>query len=173
MVAVLSLSDTSSANGVAWVNDNSPDFAFSATRLSVRCCNSVFAHELGHSLGSGHESESVNASSDGCNAFNFTGYSCGHGNASRKWGTIMSRLNSEIVGNVFSNPLSNDCLGEPCGIAQGQSGAADNTRSFNILRLLIENFRADVIPGISNPAGPRNTEASGLRAIISLLLSNE
>jgi hypothetical protein len=175
MVAVLSFSDNSSANGVAWVNGNSPDFAFSSIRLSTRCCNSVFAHELGHNLGSQHERASVNDIGNLCNSNGFTEYSCGHGNASRNWGTIMSRLNSQIVGNVFSNPLSSDCLGEPCGIAEGQSGAADNTRSFNLARLLIENFREDpvVVPPVQPPSGMSNTDASGLPVIINLLLDDD
>lgn len=154
MVAVLSFADGFSSNGVAWVNGDDPNFAFSSTRLSPRCCNSVFAHELGHNLGSGHERASVNSNAGSpCSSFNFTGFSCGHGNASRNWGTIMSRLNSDIVGNVFSDPLSNDCLGEPCGIAEGQAGAADNVRSFNLSRLLIADFRRDP-SSVSNPDTP-------------------
>jgi len=163
MVAVLSFSPGSSANGVAWVNGDNPNFAFSATRLSPGCCNSVFAHELGHNMGSGHERASVNSSaSDPCSNFNFTGFSCGHGNASRNWGTIMSRLNRRNAGNVFSNPLSSNCRGEPCGIPQGQAGAADNTRSFNIARLLVANFRVDP----NTPSG----DTGALPSIYSLLL---
>jgi len=167
MVAVLSFADGFSSNGVAWVNGDNPNFAFSSTRLSPRCCNSVFAHELGHNLGSGHERASVNSAAAGpCSSFNFTGYSCGHGNSSRNWGTLMSRLNSNIVGNVFSNPLSSDCLGEPCGIPEGQAGAADNTRSFNISRLLIANFRDD-------PNPPSANGSAVLTPITNLLLESE
>jgi hypothetical protein len=157
------------------VNADNPNFAFSSTRLSTRCCNSVFAHELGHNLGSQHERASVNDIGNVCNSNGFTNYSCGHGNASLNWGTIMSRLNSQIVGNVFSNPLSSDCLGEPCGIAEGQSGAADNTRSFNLARLLIKNFREDavVVPPVQPPSGMSNTDASGLPVIINLLLDDD
>ncbi len=175
MVAVLSFADGFSSNGVAWVNGDNPNFAFSSTRLSPRCCNSVFAHELGHNLGSGHERASVNSSaSSPCSSFNFTGYSCGHGNESRNWGTIMSRLNSNIVGNVFSNPLSNDCLGEPCGIPEGQAGAADNVRSFNISRLLVANFRDDPVnpPSIGGPGSPANSGAAALVPAINLLLDS-
>lgn len=180
MVAVLSFADGFSSNGIAWVNGDNPNFAFSSTRLSPRCCNSVFAHELGHNLGSGHERASVNSNAgDPCSNFNFTGYSCGHGNASRNWGTIMSRLNSNIVGNVFSNPLSTDCRGEPCGIAEGQAGAADNVRSFNISRLLVANFRDDPAPVdpptppfTGGPSDPENPDAAVLVPVIDLLLDS-
>jgi len=164
MVAVLSFQPGFSANGVAFVNGDNPNFAFSSTRLSPGCCDSVFAHELGHNLGSGHEHASANPfASNPCTAFNFTGFSCGHGNASgnggQGWGTIMSRLNSSVVNDVFSNPALN-CLGAPCGIPEGQTNPADNFTSFNISRLLVANFRPDPLPDPpSNPPSspPRNT----------------
>lgn len=173
MVAVLSFASGFSANGVAWVNGDNPNFAFSSTRLSPGCCNSVFAHELGHNLGSGHERAAVNNPGDPCDSFNFTGYSCGHGNAGRNWGTIMSRLNSDNAGNVFSNPLSSDCRGEPCGIPEGQVNSADNTRSFNMSRLLVANFREDPVISVPSPSGPRNTDAKNLPAIFSILLDED
>ena len=173
MVAVLSFQPGSSANGVAWVNGSSARFAFSSTRLSPRCCDSVFAHELGHNLGSGHERSSVNSSSgDPCGSFNFTGYSCGHGNRNNprgSWGTIMSRLNSRIVNNVFSNP-NQTCLGEPCGIPEGRAGAADNFSSFNMSRLLVANFRPDPAP-ITPP--PQSNDDTVLAPVVNLLLDEQ
>ncbi len=175
MVAVLSFNSGNSANGVAWVNGDDPDFAFSSTRLSPRCCDSVFAHELGHNLGSGHERETVNTQANPCSRFNFTGYSCGHGNQnnpSGSWGTMMSRLNSGRVDDVFSNPAL-DCLGEPCGISQGNTNSADNFASFNISRLLVADFRPD--PDDPNaPSGPRQPfDESNLPPIIGLLLDEQ
>ena len=173
MVAVLSFANNFSANGVAWVNGSNPNFAFSSTRLSPQCCNSVFAHELGHNLGSGHERASVNSVASSPCSFNLTGFSCGHGNADRNWGTLMSRLNSRNAGNVFSNPLSNNCLGEPCGIAEGSSEAADNTRSFNMSRFVVANFRDDPLGSDSPaPAGPTNNDNPFLTAIFSLLFDS-
>jgi len=172
MVAVLSFQEGFSSNGVAWLNGGNADFAFSSTRLSPGCCNSVFAHEIGHNLGSGHETESVRLSSSSCSEFNFTGFSCGHGNASAGWGTIMSRLNSEVAGNVFSNPLK-ECVGEPCGVPEGQIGAADNARSFNITRLLVENFRSDPAPTATpDSPRPRSIDPSAIQAIISFLMDD-
>lgn len=172
MVAVLSFQPGFSANGVAYVNGMDDRFAFSSTRLSPGCCDSVFAHELGHNMGSGHERVSANpgASSPCNNSFTFTDYSCGHGDASgnngQGWGTIMSRLNSQVVNNVFSNP-NLSCLGEPCGIPEGQSNQADNVRSFNISRLLVANFRDD--PPTPPPPPPPGNPSSGTTIITPIL----
>lgn len=168
MVAVLSFAEGFSSNGVAWVNGSNPDLAFSSTRLSPNCCDSVFAHELGHNLGSGHERSSVNPSgASPCTSFNFTGYSCGHGNIGNGWGTIMSRLNSGVVDDVFSNP-SLSCLGEPCGIAQGSSNSADNFASFNITRSLVAAFRSD--PTTITPVPTTPTDARSDTVLVGPLL---
>ena len=146
MVSVLSFRGDFAANGVAWVNGDNPDFAFSSTRLSPFCCDSVFAHELGHNLGSGHERASVNNSPAGsCDAGfqpgGFNGFSCGHGVAGN-FSTIMSRNIGTSI-DRFSNP-NQSCNGLPCGVPQGQANAADNFTSFNISSLLIEQFRPNV-----------------------------
>ena len=181
MVAVLAFNTSSFSSGVAWLNGDDPDFAYSVTRLSRFCCDSVFAHEIGHNLGSGHERASVNDISDPCDEFNFTGYSCGHGNKANGWGTIMSRLDSENVGEVFSNPGLN-CLGEPCGIAEGIVGAADNFSSFNQSRLLVANFKPDppTDDGTDDPAptNPNSSDPNGANKdsvvpIISILLDDD
>lgn len=172
MVAVLSFQTGFSASGIAYVNGSDPNFAFSYTRLSPGCCDVVFAHELGHNMGSGHESLSANPTrTAGCSAFNFTGYSCGHGNFSAGWGTVMSRspLNRQAVNNVFSNP-NITCLGAPCGIVEGQANAADNFRSFNISRLLVADFRPDPPPPPPGPTG--NSDTEWLPSIFILLLDD-
>jgi len=174
LVALLPFKDNNASSGVAWVNGDDPRFAYSVTQLSPRCCDSVFAHELGHNLGSGHERQSANPRQNSPCDFNFTGYSCGHGNASRNWGTIMSYLNSGRVNHVFSNP-SLDCLGEPCGIPEGRSNEADNEQSFNISRSLVANFRIggdEVIPPVAPPQPPRNSDTT-LMPVVDLLLSEE
>ena len=129
------------ANGVAWVNGDNPNFGFSVTRLSLFCCDSVFAHELGHNLGSGHERTSVSGNAPGSCSGGFTGFSCGHG-VSGNFDTIMSRNVGTSI-NRFSNP-SQRCNGLPCGIAQNQANAADNFTSFNISGFLVEQFRDNV-----------------------------
>lgn len=151
LVAVLAASANNfSSSGIAWVSGGFADTAFSVTRLSRGCCDSVFAHELGHNLGSGHEHRSANPRQSSPCGFNYTGYACGHGNAQAGWGTIMSYLDSRVIGHLFSN-LDRDCLGSPCGIAEGQANPADNRTSFNITRLLVAKFRQDATPIIPDP----------------------
>ena len=172
MVSVLSFSDTNSASGLAWVNGDNPDFAYSVRRLSPVCCSLVFAHELGHNLGSGHERDSVNPAAgscdDGASRGGFNGFSCGYGVAGN-FGTIMSRIQSNATSfNRFSNP-NQICNGLPCGIAQGQANAADNFTSFNISAFLIEQFRPNVNPPTPEP-NPRAPTSRNLTAIIAPLV---
>lgn len=152
MVAVLPFSTTGSVSGLAWVNGNLDSYAFSVSQFALWGSDAVFAHELGHNLGSGHERISANPSQSSPCSGGHTGYSCGHGNGSA--GTIMSYLDDAAWNYVFSNPTL-DCNGEPCGIAQGLANAADNKTSFNITGPLIEAFRIDTandddIDGVNN-----------------------
>ena len=140
MVAVLPFSTGGSVSGVAWVNGDRDRYAYSVSQFAAWGSDSVFAHELGHNLGSGHERRSANPSQSSPCSGGYTGYSCGHGNGSQ--GTIMSYLNDAAWNWVFSNPAHN-CKGEPCGIAKGRSNAADNKSSFNITGPLIQAFRVD------------------------------
>lgn len=140
MVAVLPFRSGGSIGGVAYVNGNSQSYAYSVSQFAPYGSDALFAHEVGHNLGSGHERISANSSQpDPCGG-GYTGYACGHGNGSQ--GTIMSYLNDRAWDFVFSNP-GLDCESEPCGIAQGSPNAADNKTSFNITGPLIEAFRVD------------------------------
>ena len=180
LVAVMSVNlvNQFSANGIAWLNANNDRFAFSATRLSANCCDSVFTHEIGHNLGSGHEYTAVNPSlptNNQCSG-GFTGFSCGHGNSTNNWGTIMSNYGisaKAAVNFVFSN-LDAECVGSPCGVAQGSTNAADNRTSFNMTRLTVANFRDEVVTDVSitpvTPPIPNNTELGWVSGIITLLL---
>ncbi len=146
LVAVLTSRDDNGANGIANVGGRNSNAAFSVTRLSPRCCDLVFAHEIGHNLGSGHERSTVNSEQRQSCTGGFTGFSCGHGSIANNWGTLMSSSSSLSRfrgGNVFSN-LTSPCQGSPCGVAQGQGGAADNQSSFNITRLNVSQYRDEV-----------------------------
>jgi hypothetical protein len=142
MVAVLPFKSSGGISGIAYVNGNNQAVAYSVSQFAVWGSDSLFAHEIGHNLGSGHERISANSSQPSPCTGGYTGYACGHGNGSGKQGTIMSYLNDRAWGFVFSNPQL-DCNGEPCGIANGQTNAADNKTSFNITGPLIEVFRVD------------------------------
>jgi hypothetical protein len=156
LVVVLHGSSGFSASGVAWVNGERARFGYSATRISERCCDSVFTHELGHNLGSGHERLSVNPSQPSPCRDVFTDYACGYGNSANDWGTIMSALSSRVVGHRFSNP-DQLCLGEPCGIPIGSPNAADNRTAFNLSRINVAAFeepdQLSWLPAIGNLLG--------------------
>ncbi len=140
LVAVLPFKNSGGISGIAWVNGNRQSLAYSVSQFARFGSDSLFAHEIGHNLGSGHERTSANSGQpDPCTG-GYTGYACGHGNGSD--GTIMSYLNDRAWDYVFSNP-NLDCDGEPCGIAEGNANSADNMRSFNITGPLIERFRVD------------------------------
>ncbi|GHA00393.1 hypothetical protein GCM10008090_06430 [Arenicella chitinivorans] len=142
LVAVLPYVGNSGVAGIAWINGESEAYGFSVTQFASWGSDSVFAHEIGHNLGSGHERASANSGQPSpCdNRYTFEDYACGHGNGSQ--GTIMSYLNDAAWNYVFSNPDLN-CNGEPCGVPAGQSNQADNRRAFNSSGPLVAGFRYD------------------------------
>jgi hypothetical protein len=142
LVAVLPYVSQGGIGGIAWVSGNQAQNAYSVSQFAFYGSDSLFAHELGHNLGSNHERRSANPSQSRPCTGGFTGYSCGHGNGAQ--GTIMSYLDDSAWGYVFSNP-DLDCNGEPCGIAQGQANAADNRASFNLTGPLVQAFRVDAM----------------------------
>ena len=165
LVTVLTSRNDNGANGVAFVGSNLASFGFSSTKLSTRCCDLIFTHEIGHNLGSGHQRQELNLNNISPCTGGFTGFSCGHalnnGNTN-VWGTIMSSGASIMRNSLFSN-LSLDCQGSPCGIAQGQPGAADNQTSFNQSILTISQFRDEVLPS------PTSSEDDILFYVLPLL----
>ena len=145
MVSVLPFNSGNGVAGVAYIGTGRDTSAFSVSQFAIWGSDSVFAHELGHNLGSGHERISANINQRSACTGGFTGHSCGHGNngdGNGGEGTIMSYLDDRAWGFVFSNPSLN-CQGEPCGIPKGQTNAADNRLGFNVYGPLIERFRVD------------------------------
>jgi len=163
IIDVPPFADRPGQNGFEGISALREFFGISSSKLSPICCDLVFAHEVGHNLGSSHERLSVNpdqpSSCDTSVAGNggFTGFSCGHG-VLGQWGTIMTgdEPNLPRLGlNLFSN-LSNACEGQPCGIAEGQPGQADNQRSFNITREIVSGYRDEVL---SEPTGSETIDS--------------
>lgn len=144
MVAVLPYVGNSGVAGIAWIAGRNTNYAYSVSQFASWGSDSVFAHELGHNLGSGHERASANSSQPSpCdNRFTFEDYACGHGNNSNRRGTIMSYLNDAAWNYVFSNP-DIDCNGEPCGVPAGQTNQADNRLAFNESGPITEAFFID------------------------------
>ena len=159
IVAIVPTNDGNSVGGIAWVHGDLENYSFMVSQLPPNSSfgNSIFAHEVGHLLGSGHAWSAVNPSqTDPCDdAPIFTSYSCGHG-ITNGWGTIMTYLDDAAVGHLFSNP-NIQCddgvnAAQPCGIAAGSTNAADNASSFNLSRFNVAAFRQrpTVIPPSEN-----------------------
>lgn len=142
MVAVLPYRASGGIAGIAYIGGRSKFLAYSVSQFASWGGESIFAHEIGHNLGSGHERTSSNSNQGSpCdNQHTFEDYACGHGNGSH--GTIMSYLPTSTWNTVFSNP-DLDCNGEPCGVPAGQTNQADNRRAFNESGPITEAFYID------------------------------
>jgi len=169
LVAVLPFSSGGLVRGRGWINGDSRNYGYSVSQFAIWGSDSVFAHEIGHNMGSGHERISSNPSHNSpCNtSYTFTNYACGHGNASHpdNWGTIMSYLNDGVIGYKFSNPNLN-CLGAPCGIPAGQANAADNASAFNISREFVANFYKQ------GPQAPACDAPTFMPPVVDLIISD-
>jgi len=119
--------------------------------------NHSFAHELGHIMSARHDYyvDSTTGSP----------YSYNHGylNVPGKWRTIMA-YNTECVGsssycvrlNYWSNPDVN-YKGDPMGIAEGSTNAADNRKTLNNTADTVANFRQHVTPTPTPTSTPTST----------------
>jgi hypothetical protein len=142
LVTVLPFVDRPQVRGAAWVSGRNMHYAHSVVQFARWGSDAVFAHELGHNLGSGHERATVNPQlSNPCDpSYTFAVYACGHGNGAQ--GTLMSYLDRDGWGNVFSNPRQT-CSGIPCGVRAGLPDAADNHRAFNESGPLVARYDFD------------------------------
>ncbi|MDH5547413.1 MAG: M12 family metallo-peptidase [Gammaproteobacteria bacterium] len=111
------------------------------------CDDYTLAHELVHGFGSTHGAG--NAQDAGV----FT-YSYGYG-VSGQFGTIMSYLMPQS--GRFSNPRINTCFGRVCGV----EGLADNARSLNETRAVVEAF-VDAAPQINQVPTANTLPASNI-----------
>jgi hypothetical protein len=148
MVAVLPYRASGGIAGIAYIGGRNRFIAYSVSQFAAwGGGNRIFAHEIGHNLGSGHERTSANPNQGSpCdNQYTFEDYACGHGNRSlgnSGHGTIMSYMDDAPWNTVFSNP-DLDCNGEPCGVPAGQTNQADNRRAFNESGPITEAFFID------------------------------
>ena len=94
----------------------------------------IFAHELGHVMGSEHDTETGGA-------FKYSRGMRGQGPGSncRVWGTIMAQpvcaLHCDAL-RLWSNPLKHEGCGQPIGMVDSN----DNARSLNATRAEVAKF---------------------------------
>ncbi|HEY6641813.1 Calx-beta domain-containing protein [Povalibacter sp.] len=99
----------------------------------LQCGAGTFAHEAGHNFGAHHDRANATGNVNlPINAYNY-GFVCGGA------GTLMSSVGTPRLSHYSDPALSRD--GAPCGIAEGQSGAAHNGRAIEVMRPQIEAFR--------------------------------
>ncbi len=142
------------SGGVAWIGGYhgsvfSADYGFSvvadcAPGSGYYCSGFAFPHELGHNLGSHHDSETANGD---YGAYTYSrGYRLTDANLSASFHTIMAyRSGQQAELARFSNPNLSTCQGQPCGIVD----AADNARSLSNTAPSVAVFRASgVVPNL-------------------------
>ncbi len=134
--------------GLAWLMTSvSSTFAPNGYSVVAQTCatgNFSFGHEIGHNSGARHDRASD--PTDGA-PFDFN-----HGfvDSPNNFKTIMG-IGSETRVQFYSNPEVN-FSGNPTGVAEGQTNAADNRKTLNQTALTVAQFRDSVASvGSSEP----------------------
>ncbi len=127
-----------------FMSNVSTTFAEYAFNVVARNCATgyySFGHEMGHNMGAMHDWYVDTGTTP-------YAYAHGHVNTANQWRTIMAYNNKCVdIGisctriQYWSNPTVN-YGGQPTGIAEGQSEAADNRKALNNTAYTVANFRA-------------------------------
>ena len=118
--------------GLAWINTPLVK-EYGYAHITIDCPSDTTAHEAGHNFGLAHSHKQPGSG--------IYEYSFGHG-IENEFATTMSYLSVFNVSEyepVYSSPLL-DCKGQPCGIEEGYSGAADAARSIREVKSAIASF---------------------------------
>lgn len=116
------------------------------------CRDETFAHELGHNMGSQHDSDNAKKD-DGSVSYGAYSYSFGYKTTATggDFSTVMAYGDSGQTRNrVFSNPNIAIC-GKNGDLVCGVVDKADNARSLNNTTPTIASFRATVVPTAAEP----------------------
>ncbi|MDQ3288165.1 MAG: FG-GAP-like repeat-containing protein [Pseudomonadota bacterium] len=114
---------------------------------SYYCRDETFAHEIGHNMGSQHDSANAKDDDGGVSYGVFT-YSFGLNRAAGagNFFTVMSYgESSQTRSRVFSNPDVSIC-GADQNLSCGVANQADNARSLRSTAAAVSGFRATVVP---------------------------
>ena len=110
------------------------------------CRDETLAHEIGHNMGSQHDSDSAKKD-DGSQSYGVYSYSFGYKTTAADGGfyTVMAYGDSgQTRDRVFSNPNVAIC-GKDKNLVCGVADKVDNARSLNQTKTIIATFRATVV----------------------------
>lgn len=128
--------------GIAWLNGyDGADMLVeqSYSSVNIDCPSDTTVHEFGHNLGLAHSHRQTNEGEDVTGKYS---YSFGHA-VQDNFSTIMvySYVFNATPIAVRSNPESDECHGEPCGIDEGEEGEADAVKTLIQTREIVSGFR--------------------------------
>lgn len=135
------LVESGNASGIGYLltsPSGSPDFGYSVVMRSAAVYNLSFAHELGHNLGCHHDREHATSGYLACSY----GYRF-FGTDGVQYRTVMSYSPGQRIPR-YSNP-DVSYAGSPTGVADGQSGSADNAKTIRATAGIVSQYSAMVL----------------------------